>query len=74
MKRSLEATVLNGVPYNCASLYYQLQTPADSEWIDRSSYNLQRIFPTSLSQNFYGKQLIPKDATLIVKKNFLTQK
>ena len=42
LKRSLESVV-------CISLYYQLQTPADSESIYRSSLNFQRIFPTSRS-------------------------
>ena len=32
----------------CISLYYQLQTSADSEQIYRSGLNFQRIFPTTL--------------------------
>ena len=42
LKRSLESVAR-------ISLYYQLQTPADFEWIYRSSLNFQKIFPTSLS-------------------------
>ena len=38
-KRSLESVVR-------ISLYNRLQTPADSERIDRSSLNFQRVFPT----------------------------
>ena len=38
LKRSLESVAR-------ISLYYCLQTPADSERIERSSYNFQRMFP-----------------------------
>ena len=44
LKRSLESVVH-------ISLYNRLQTPADSERINRSSLNFQRMFPTLPSTN-----------------------
>ena len=44
LKRSLESVAR-------ISLYTQLQTPADTEGINRSSYNFQRMFPTWPSPN-----------------------
>ena len=38
LKRSLESVAR-------ISLYYRLQTLADSEGVDRSRYNFQRMFP-----------------------------
>ena len=65
LKRSLESAVR-------ISLYYQLQTTADSERIYRSSLNVQRIFPTLLSPISVKKtQLIPNGASLIVQKPFV---
>ena len=52
LKRSLESVVH-------ISLYNRLQTHADSERINRSSYNFQRMFPTlpssiSVETNSFG--------------------
>ena len=48
------------------SLYYQFQTPAESERIYRSSLNIQGIFPTSQSLISVKSKLIPNGATLII--------
>ena len=42
LKRSLESVAL-------ISLYYRLQTLAESEGVDRSRYNFQRMFPAGPS-------------------------
>ena len=67
----LEGTILLKISLESVeriSLYYRLQTLADSEGVDRSRYNFSEDVSCMTISNFCEKQFVPNDTTLIVKK------